>query len=131
MEREIRQKINLLQYFDPLIIPIDTFVIDDDVFYDTRNDLQEQQWMLSDPIQTIAITSTTVNLLIDSIDVLSHYENILSFEDVSFFNTSYRRLEPTTALYGSLLIQARHLKAQVFHYDTTSTGFRLWRQYWR
>jgi hypothetical protein len=118
-ERQIRQKINLLQYFDPLIIPIDTFVIDDDVFYDTRTNFQNQQWMPSDPIQSLAITSTTVNLLVDSIDVLSHYENILSFENVSFFNTSYQRLEPTTALYGSLLIQARHLKAQVFHYDTT------------
>jgi hypothetical protein len=96
------------------------FVIDDGAFYDARNDLyQEQEWISPNPMPTIAVTTETINLLVNSIDVLSHYHHILSFEDVSFFNTSYRRLEHSSPLFESLLIQARHLRAQVFHYDTT------------
>jgi hypothetical protein len=34
-EREICRKIDLLKYSDPIIIPSNMFVIDDDVFYDT------------------------------------------------------------------------------------------------
>jgi hypothetical protein len=61
----------------------------------------------------------SIKVLVDSIDVLSHYHDILSFEDVSFLNTSYHRLDHSSPLFESLLIQARHLRAQVFHYDTT------------
>jgi hypothetical protein len=130
-EREIRRKIDLLQYFDPIIMPSNMFVIDDDAFYDARsvyygffhderNDLhQEQKWIPPDPMPTLAITTKTIKLLVDSIDVLSHYHDILSFEDVLFFNTSYHRLDHFSPLFESLLIQARHLQAQVFHYDTT------------
>jgi hypothetical protein len=128
-ERDIRQKIDLLQYFDPIIIPSNMFVIDDDAFYDTNTfdefwippvpQAQEDSWILSDPISTLAITTKIINLFVDSFDVLSHYHNILSFEDVSFFNTTYHPLDHSSPLFKSLLIQARHLKAQVFHYDTS------------
>jgi len=157
-EREIRRKIDLLQYFDPIILPSNMFVIDDDAFYDARNvyygffydkrnDLPNEQPCLPSidtkhPLQGPAVPIKTayerdkpnsaptvddndtvsldaVHNFVDSIDVLSHYECLLSFEDISFFNTSYRRLEPTSHLFKNLLIQARHLKAQVFHYDTT------------
>jgi hypothetical protein len=130
-ERQIRRKIDLLQYFDPIIMPSNMFVIDDDAFcdarsvyygffHDERNDLhQVQKWIYPDTMPTLAITTKTIKLLVDSIDVLSHYHDILSFEDVSFFNTSYHRLDHSSPLFESLLIQARHLRAQVFQYDTT------------
>jgi hypothetical protein len=64
-EQDILQKIDLLQYFDPLIIPSNMFVIDDDVFYDTSNDKinesHEQRWMPDDPLPSLAITTTTIN----------------------------------------------------------------------
>ena len=44
-ERDIRQKIDLLQYFEPLFRPPNIYVIDDDVFYDTEDvfdDLQRE-----------------------------------------------------------------------------------------
>ena len=39
--------------------------------------------------------------------------------EVAFFGTRYKRLDPTTNQYKSILIQAHNLKSQVFHYDTT------------
>jgi hypothetical protein len=107
------------------------FVIDDKPFYDARsvyygffhderNNLhQVQKWIPPDPMPTLVITNKTIKLLVESIDVLSHYHDIISFEDVPFFNTSYHRLDHSSPLFESLLIQARHLQAQVFHYDTT------------
>jgi hypothetical protein len=95
-------------------------VIDDDVFHDTK------QQPISEVIPLIkwisVIPSTTINATIDTIDVLSHYKQIQSFEDVSFFNSSNRCIHPSSALFQSILIQARHLKAQIFHYDTTFTA---------
>jgi hypothetical protein len=117
-ERAIRQKIDLLQYFDPIIIPSDVFVIDDDVFYDA---VLLDCWLPSDLSLTSAtlITTTDIDNLLVSIDVISHYKQLLHFWSVSFFNSSYRRLEPSSPHFNSILIQARHLKSQVFHYDTT------------
>jgi hypothetical protein len=116
-ERDIRQKIDLLQYFEPLFRPPNIYVIDDDVFYDTEDVFDD--WILPDPTPIPAITSNTIKSFIDSFDVLSHYEQILSFEAISFFESSYHRLDPSSSRFGQILIQARHLKSQVFHYDTT------------
>jgi len=68
---------------------------------------------------TIPITSKSIESFVNSFDVLSHYEQILSFEAISFFKSSYHRLEPSTTRFEQILIQARHLQSQVFHYDTT------------
>jgi hypothetical protein len=116
-ERDIRRKIDLLKYFDPIIIPSNMFVIDDDVFYDTDT---FDDWLPPDlsPIP-ITITTKMINIIVDSIDVLSHYNQLLHFETASFFDSPYRRLSPSSPQYTSILIQARHLKLQVFHYDTT------------
>jgi hypothetical protein len=114
-EREIRRKIDLLKYFDPIIIPSNMYVIDDDVFYDTGT---FDGWLPSDPSPNL-VTSNMINLAVDSFDVLSHYKQLLQFETASFFNSSYFRLDPSSSQYTTILIQARHLKLQVFHYDTT------------
>jgi hypothetical protein len=92
------------------------FVVDDDVFYDANS---FDDWLPPDLSPTLAITTKTINMLVDSLDVLSHYKQIRYFEDVSFFNSSYRRLAPSSIWFNKILIQARHLKLQVFHYDTT------------
>jgi hypothetical protein len=127
-EREIRRKIFLLQYHDPLIIPSNVFVIDDDVFYDTINIHYEESrvaqldWIALDNTpssSTLAITTATINALVDSFDVLSHYKHIQSCEEESLFNSSYHRLDSSSFQFRRILIQARHLKSQVFHYDTT------------
>ena len=145
-EREIRRKIDLLQYFDPIIIPPDTFVIDDDVFYDATNDWLEEAVVHLDLPTTI--TSTVINAAVDSFDVLSHYKQLnqlnhfdngsligmlqyvqhQSRPDISravaqvhqyTLGPRHRRLDPSSLHYKSILIQARHLQLQVFHYDTT------------
>jgi hypothetical protein len=115
--RRIRLNTESLKYFDPLIIPLHIFVIDDDVYYDTFTFFE---WNLPDgPSPTSAITTTTINMLINSFDVLSHYKEILSCEDDLLFDSSYHRLDPSSTIFASILIQAHHLKSQVFHYDTT------------
>jgi hypothetical protein len=58
-------------------------------------------------------------LLVDSIDALSHYKQLQRYWNVSYFNSSYRRLDPSSTQLSSILIQARHLQSQVFHYGTT------------
>ena len=59
----------------------------------------------------------------DSIDVLYNYKSILSFtSEAAFFNSRYNRLDPSTSLRKSILVQANHLKAQVFHYDNCRDG---------
>jgi len=93
------------------------FVIDDDVFYDTAT---FDGWLPCDPPPEVTVTtSRMINIMVDSFDVLSHYKQLLHFETASFFDSSYRRLDPLTSQYNAILIQARHLKLQVFHYDTT------------
>jgi hypothetical protein len=125
-ERDIHRQIDLLQYFEPVIKPAYMYVIDDDVFYDTYDTYNEPDWLshpywLShDTSQLLAITTKTINAFVDSFDVLSHYNQIKSFESVLFFNSHYYRLDPFSNQYATILIQSRHLKAQVFHYDTTS-----------
>jgi hypothetical protein len=114
-EQEIRCKINLLQYFDPIIIPPDIYVIDDDVFYDAA----VLNCWLSDDQPSIAITTSLINSLVDSVDVISHFKQLQRYWNVSFFNTSYRQLDPSSTQFSSILIQARHLQAQIFQYDTT------------
>jgi hypothetical protein len=94
-------------------------VIDDDVFYDTYDTYNEPDWLSHDTSKISAITTKTINAFIDSFDVLSHYNQIKSFESVSFFNSNYCRVDPSSNQYATILLQARHLKAQVFHYDTT------------
>ena len=121
-EREIRQKIDLLQYFDPLVMPSNMFVIDDDVYYDTRTVYygffyDERNHHRHPPPLSIPINP--IDELINSFDVLSHYKQIIAFEEVLFFNSHYRRLDPSSPEFSGILIQARHLKSQVFHYDTT------------
>jgi hypothetical protein len=120
-ELDIQQKIDLLQYFDPLIQPSNLFVIDDDVFYDTKQ-IPEVITQPSLIDWTEPIPSAEICAILDLIDVISHYKQIQSFENVSFFNSSYGCLQPSSAAFQSILIQARHLKAQVFHYDTTITS---------
>jgi hypothetical protein len=118
-EREIRRKIDLLQYFDPIIIPPDIYVIDDDVFHDAHA-LVPNRWLPEDKLTSpLTISTSSISALVDSIDVISHYEQLQQFWNVSFFNSSYRRLDPSSTQFSSILIQARHLKLQVFHYDTT------------
>ena len=143
-EREIRRKILLLQYFEPMIMPSNMYVIDDDAFYDADL-IPEQEWISPDPLPTMAITTKTISLLVDAIDVLSHYKQQLYFEpgyiygilqqlqyntrpDISLavaqlelhtIGPRHRLLDPQSRHYKSILIQARHLKSQVFHYDTT------------
>jgi hypothetical protein len=159
-ERDMRRKIDLLQYFDPPVRTPDMFVIDDDVFYDAGSiyykflydektetgactcactdpfhSLQQHPFQgpatpiksvyernKADPAPTnYTASSDAICNLVNSIDVLSHYECIASLQDVSFFNSTYRRLNPSSNLFQSILIQARHLKSHVFHYDATST----------
>jgi hypothetical protein len=117
-EREIRRKIDLLQYFDPIIIPPDIYVIDDDVFYDVD---VSNCWLSDNQLITpsVIITTSSINSLVDSINVLSHYKQLQRYWNVSFLNSSYRRLDPSSTQFSSILIQARHLQYQVFHYDTT------------
>jgi hypothetical protein len=116
-EREIRCKIDLLQYFDPIIIPPDIYVINDDVFYDAA---VLDSWLSDDIcVPSIAVTLLSINLLIDSVGVISHYKQLQRYWNVSFLNTSYRQLDPSSTQFSSILIQARHLQAQIFRYDTT------------
>jgi hypothetical protein len=75
-ERAIRQKIDLLKYVDPIIILSDVFVIDDDVFYDA---VLLDCWLPSDISLTSAtlITTTDIDNLLVSIDVISHFKQLL------------------------------------------------------
>ena len=58
--------------------------------------------------------------MVDSFDVLEHHRSIMSLTgEVAFFGTRYKRLDPSTNQYKSILIQAHNLKSQVFHYGTT------------
>jgi hypothetical protein len=91
------------------------YVIDDDVFYDTGT---FDGWLPPDPSPNL-VTPNTISLTVDSFDVLSHYKQLLQFETASFFNSSYCRLDPSSPQFTTILIQACHLKLQVFHYDTT------------
>ena len=60
----------------------------------------------------------------DSIDVLYNYKSILSFtSDAEFSNFRYNRLDPSTSLHKSIFVQANHLEAQVFQYDSCRDGF--------
>ena len=68
-------------------------------------------------------SSTAIASLVDSIDVRHNYKSILSFtSEAAFFNSRYNRLDPSTSLHKSNLVQANHLKAQVFHYDSCRGG---------
>jgi hypothetical protein len=125
-QREIRRKIFLLQYHDPLIIPSHVFVIGDDVFYNTRNSENKEPrvaqlaWIAPDDTpSTLAITTTTINMLVNSFDDFSNYKQIQACEEESLFKSSYHLLDSSPSRFRRILIQARHLKSQVFHYDTT------------
>ena len=122
---ELRQKIFLLKYFDTLIIPQDVTIIEDDVYYDARRNHCESQlqWEQSaNSTSILSITKEKITAFVDAFDVLYHYKAIIDLEEPEclFFNKSqYKSLNPSSSTYKRILIQARHLKSQVFHYDTT------------
>ena len=60
----------------------------------------------------------------DLIDVLCNYKSILSLTgEAAFFNSRHNQLDPSTFLHKSILVQANHLKSQVFHYDSCHDGY--------
>ena len=115
-------KTDLLQYRDTIPFPNTYTITDSDVFCDTPN--LQADWIPPcandiDPFEGLThLPSTIITSLVDSIDVLCHYKSILSLTgEAAFFNSRYNRLDPSTSLHKSILIQANHLKSQVFHYD--------------
>ena len=101
--QSFRQKINALHYFDPLPIPSTIAVSDDDIFYDVRDVYYltlKAPW-LPDPDPKPAITTETINMLVDSIDVLAHYNQLAFFDSISFCNSRYRRLDPSSKQYST------------------------------
>jgi hypothetical protein len=119
-----RQKAYLLQYFDPLIIPPSITIIEDDVFYDSiyNQSYSPLRWKPPDSVPSLAITKEKVNAFVDAFDVLSHYKIVKSLDEqgnLLLNNSTYRSLDSSSLRYKRIMIQARHLKSQVFHYDTT------------
>ena len=56
----------------------------------------------------------------DSFDALDNYQSIFAItSEAVFFNCRYTRLDQSTSLYKSILLQARNLKSQVFHYNSS------------
>jgi hypothetical protein len=118
----LRQKAFFSQYFDPLIIPPDITIIEDDVYYDSiiNQCYSPLRWKPPDPAPSLSITKETINAFVDAFDVLSHYNIIKSLnDDLPFNNSRYLLLDSLSPRYKRIMIQARHLKSQVFHYDTT------------
>ena len=113
----------LLNYFDTTLIPSDIMIIDDDAFHDIPT--SELSWEPSSnptsPTNTLDIPRKAIDAFVDAFDVLSHYKIIKSLDEPGLhFNTSkYKALNTDSPLYKRILIQARYLKSQVFHYDTT------------
>ena len=102
-------------------------IIDSDVFRDTPN--LQPDWIPTfvnelNLLERLTYTSSTATAsLVDSIDVLYNYKSILSFTgEAAFFNSRYNRLDPSTSLHKSILVQANNVKAQVFHYDSCRNG---------
>jgi hypothetical protein len=119
-EKQLRHNIELTDYQDVIRMPPSICIYLDEVYYDVAD--QPPDWIPPNSVQSqpsLAITSDTINSLIDNIDVLSYHQATKSFEKISFFNSNYSLLDPTSILHSRILIQARHLKSQVFHYDTT------------
>jgi hypothetical protein len=120
-----RNRIDLLQCFDPLTIPSSIIISDDDAFYDPNNIDHYHTpptWIPPDSLPKLAITKEAITLFIDAFNVLSHYQIIKSLdvpEDLYFYNSRYHSLHSSSPRYKRITIQARHLKSQVFHYHTT------------
>ena len=120
--RFTRRKAHLLQYFDPLSIPPDITIIEDDVYYNCMIDYSPSLWEPPDLVPSLAITTKKINAFVNAFDVLSHYNIIKSLDeqdDLVLNNSRYRLLNSSSPRYQRIMIQARHLKSQVFHYDTT------------
>jgi hypothetical protein len=99
-------------------MPSNIYIYFNDVYYNVAD--QPPDWIPpNQPQDNIIITSDTINLLVDSIDVLSCYQAMNALETVPVFNSQYTLLDPSSHLHSRIMIQARHLKSQVFHYDTT------------
>jgi hypothetical protein len=94
-------------------------IINDNIYHDSNESYHIPSWPPPEPNSKSAITTTTINMLVDSIDVLDHYKQLQFFDSVSFFNSRYRRLDPLTTQHSTILLHTRHLKSQVFHYDST------------
>lgn len=93
-----------------------------DYFYDVPT--STPAWILPcvdvyDPLEnSFPHLSSTINSLVDSIDVLEHNKSIVFLtSETVFFNSCNRRLDQSTLLYKSVLIHARNLKSLVFHYE--------------
>jgi hypothetical protein len=119
-----RQKAYLLQYFDPLIIPPSITIVEDDVFYDSiyNQSYSPLQWKPPDTVPSLAITKENFNAFVDTFDVLSHYRIVKSLDEqgnLLLNNSTYRSLDLASLRYKRIMIQARYLKSQVFHYDKT------------
>jgi hypothetical protein len=114
-----RHNINALQYFDCLPIPANMAISNDNIYYDSKETYHILSWLPPEPDSKPALTTTTINMMVDSIDVLDHYKQLQFFDSVSFFNSRYRRLDPLSSQHSTILLHTRYLKSQVFHYDST------------
>ena len=115
--------LDLIQYRDTIQIPLGTTLLNKDIFSNVS--ASPPAWIPPDPsepdkTQSIHYQSLAISPMVDSFDVLEHHRSIMSLTgEVAFFGTRYKRLDPSTNQYKSILIQAHNLKSQVFHYDTT------------
>ena len=117
----------LFRYQDTVPIPNTYIIADSDVFCDTPN--LQPDWIspcADEPNLLKRLThipSTIFASLVDSINVLYNYKSILSLTgEVAFFNSRYNRLDPSTSLHKSILVQASHLNVQTFNYDSCQDG---------
>ena len=123
-DRKLKNLIDLTQYQDVIPAPTTTVIENNDVFYDTPS--SSPDWLPTcdkDPVQfdrPSPSSSSSISLLVDSLDALENYRSILALtSEVAFFDSRYTRLDQSTSLYKSIWLQARNLKSQVFHYDNS------------
>jgi hypothetical protein len=101
---QLLHNIALTDYYDVTIIPCNMYIHHNDVYYNVQN--QPPDWIPSDQPTSSLITSCTITSLVDSIDVLPYYQALKSLGDVSFFNSRYTLLDPSSYLYSRIMIQA-------------------------
>ena len=123
-DSKLKNLIDLTQYQDVIPAPTTTVIENNDVFYDTPS--SSPDWLPTcdkDPVQfdrPSPSSSSSISSLVDSLDALENCRSILALtSEVAFFDSRYTRLDQSTSLYKSIWLQARNLKSQVFHYDSS------------
>ena len=107
------------QYEDSILVPPTHAILHSDVFCYTPNLHQALISPCADDLDNFEklthLLSIIITFLVDSIDVLYNYKSILDLTgEAVFFNSRYNRLDPSTSLYKSILVQACHLSSKYF-----------------